>query len=257
MNKEIQIRAQWFSYTYPQGKCRRWIGGAELWIKEVPLSVEVFQQPHHSHSLIITQLIQNPTCLTFSTIVLRCLTDGENWTTGKLLVPDYSNSNRARAALLGPGSRAINSLWWTWGSLARKVYASVASLNTHIYSGGLLVTFPHPIIQVYISEISVDYVLHRCSISYNIPLYTLPAHTPEIGKVDEVCLETPNLTLEQPLKLFLGRKEEKIPGLQTAGTWSDKDGFQQHHPLLFHCSCLWGWMVTRIDQGASERAAQG
>lgn len=122
MNKEIQISPVWFTHTYPQGKCRGWTGGAELlWIKEAPLFVEVFQQPHHSHSLIITQLIQNPTCLTFSTIVLRCLTDGEKWTTGKLLVPDYSNSSRAKAALLGPGSRTINSLHWSWGSLARKV----------------------------------------------------------------------------------------------------------------------------------------
>lgn len=223
------ISTHWFSYTYPQGKCRGWIGEAELWIKEVPLSVEVFQLPHHSHSLIITQLIQNPICLIFSTIVLKCLTDGEKWTTSKLLVPDYSNSSRAKAALLGPGSRTINSLCWTWGSLAKKVYASVESLNTWIYyEGQLLVTFPHPIIQVFISEISVDYVLHRCSTSYNIPLYTLPAHTPEVGKVDEVCLETSSLTPEQPLKLFLGRKEAKIPGLRTAGAWSDKDGFQQH-----------------------------
>lgn len=52
----------------------------------------------------------------------------------------------------------------------------------------------------------------------NIPLYTLPAHTPEIEKVDEVGLETPSLTPEQPSKLSLGKKEAKIPGLQTAGT---------------------------------------
>lgn len=69
-----------------------------------------------------------------------------------------------------------------------------------------------------LSETSIDSVLHRCSISYNIPLYTLPAHTPEIGKVDAVGLETPSLTLEQPSKLPLGRKEAKIPGLQIAGT---------------------------------------
>lgn len=219
MNKEIQISTQWFSYTYPQGKCRGWIGGAELWIKEVSLSVEAFQQPHHSHSLIITQLIQNPTCLTFRAIVLRCLTDGEKWTTGKLLVPDYSNSSRARAALLGPGSRRINSLHWTEVAWQGEFYASMDSLNTQIYYGGqLLVSFPHPILQVYTSETSIDYILHRCSISYNIPLHTLPAHTPAIGKVDGVYLETPILPLKQPYKLSLGRKEAKIPGLQALGT---------------------------------------
>lgn len=82
----------------------------------------------------------------------------------------------------------------------------------------MFVTFPHPILQVYTSETSIDCVLHRCSISYNIPLYPLPAHTPEVETVDEVCLETPSVTLEQPSKLSLGRKGAKIPGLQTART---------------------------------------
>lgn len=112
----------WFSYIHPQGTCREWTGRAELLsIKEAPLSVEIFQQPHHNHSLITTQLIQNSACSTFSTNVLRCLTDGEKQTAGKMLVPDYSDSSRARAAVLGPGSRTINSLCWTRGSLARKV----------------------------------------------------------------------------------------------------------------------------------------
>lgn len=121
-NKEIHISTVWFSYMHPQGMCREQMGGAGLlWIKEAPLSVEVFQQPHHNHSLIITQLMQNTACSMFSTSVLRCLTDGQKWTTGKMLVPDYSDRSRARAAVPGHGSRTINSLHWTWSSLAREV----------------------------------------------------------------------------------------------------------------------------------------
>lgn len=221
-NKEIQISTVWFSYARPQGTCRGWIGGAELlWIKEAPLSVEVFQQPHHNHSLIITHLIQNSACSTFSTNVLRCLTDGEKWTTGKMLVPDYSDSSRARAAVLGPASRTINSLCWTWGSLARKVLCLRGfpqptdllwrTTACHLLSSSAL--------QAFLGETCIDYVLPGCGTSppHSTPLYPVPAHTPGTGKVDEVLLEIPSLTLEQASKLSVGRKGAKIPGLRTAG----------------------------------------
>lgn len=79
--------------------------------------VEFFQQPHHKCSLIIQ--IQNSASPMFSANVLRCLTDGEKWTAGKMLVPDCSDSSKPRAAVLGPGSRTINSLCQTWCRLAR------------------------------------------------------------------------------------------------------------------------------------------
>lgn len=205
------------SATRTHGECAEdgWIGGTELlWIKETPLSVEVFQQPHHNHSLIITQLIQNSACSAFSTNVLRYLTDGEKWTTGKMLVPDYSDSSRARAAVLGPGSRTINSLRWTWGSLARKVlclsgFPQPTDLLWRTTACHLLSS---PALQAYISETSTDYVLPRCSTSppRNAPLYPLPAHTPGPGKVDEVHLEIPSSTLEQVSKLS-GQKKSKDP----------------------------------------------
>lgn len=84
--------------------------------------VEVFQHPHHKRSLIIQ--IQNSASLMFSANVLRCLTDGEKWTAGKMLVPGCSDSSKARAAVLGPGSRTINYLCQTWCSLARQLYSS-------------------------------------------------------------------------------------------------------------------------------------
>lgn len=84
--------------------------------------VEVFQQPHHKCSLIIQ--IQNSASPMFSANVLRCLTDGEKWTTGKMLVPGCSDSSKPRAAVLGPGSRAINSLCQTWCRLAKWLYGS-------------------------------------------------------------------------------------------------------------------------------------
>lgn len=222
-NKETQISTVLFSYAHPQGTCRGWIGGAELlWIKEAPLSVEVFQQPHHNRSLIITQPIQNSACSTFSTNVLRCLTDGEKRTTGKMLVPDYSDSSRARAAVLGPESRTINSLHWTSGSLARKALC----LSGLPQPTDLLKRTPafhllsSTALQAYIGETSIDYVLPGCSIfpRHNTPLYPLPAHTPGTGKVDEAHPEIPSLTLEQASKLSVGWKRAKIPGLRTART---------------------------------------
>lgn len=222
-NKEIQIGTVWFSYVHPQGTCREWIGRAELLsIKEAPLSVEVFQQPHHNHSLITTQLIQNSACSTFSTNVLRCLTDGEKQTAGKMLVPDYSDSSRARAAVLGPGSRTINSLCWTQGSLAREVLClSGLPLSTdlswrttacHLLSSpALQCTLAKPLLTMF-------YPGGSTSPPLNTPLYPLPAHTPGTEEVGEVHLEIPSSTFEQASKLSVGRKGAKIPGLQTCKT---------------------------------------